>query len=181
MGWLDRTKPDVRRRRIAPVVGLVCLMLTTASHGPPLFWAPPAAGKDPPPGGLKAEVSIATDQQMDFGQLADKDGSVVLGLSDAITSDPDFIHYGGSPYSGIYTISGDPSTAVDVSVSATAANGLSLSSFISSEGALPLVGVSLDAAGELVLTVGATLTVDEANASVGGGQSVSFTITSTYN
>ncbi len=129
----------------------------------------------------KAEVSVALDQQMDFGQVADNDGSVVLGLNDAITSDPQFIHYGGSPYSAICTITGDPDTAVDVSVSTTASNGLSLSSFISSEGALPLIGVNLDSFGELVLTIGATLTVDESVATVGPGQTVSYTITTIYN
>ena len=131
--------------------------------------------------GEKAAVSIVSDQQMDFGQVADRSGSVVLGLADAITSDPQFIHYGGTPYSAICTISGDPSTAVDVSISAVPSNGLSLSSFTSSEGAIPLVGVTLDGAGELVLTIGATLTVDSAQASIGAGQTVSYTITTTYN
>jgi hypothetical protein len=131
--------------------------------------------------GDKAAVSIASDQQMDFGQVADHDGSVVLGLADAITSDPSIIHYGGSPYSAICTITGDPSTAVDVSISATAANGLSLGTFTSSEGNIPLVAVNLDGTGELVLTIGATLTVDSAQANIGGGQSISYTITTTYN
>ncbi len=126
-------------------------------------------------------VSISTDQQMDFGQLADKDGTVTLGLADSITSDPSLIHYGGSPYSGIYSLTGDPSTLVDISVSTSSSNGFTLASFISSEGNLPLIGVTLDGSGNLVLTVGATLTLDSATATVGSGQSVSFTITSTYN
>lgn len=131
--------------------------------------------------GEKAEVTLALDQQMDFGVVADHDGSVVLGLADAITSDPSFIHYGGAPFSAICTITGDPSTAVDVSITATAANGLSLGSFTTSEGPIPLISVNLDAAGELVLTIGATLTVDAAQASTGPNQSVSYTITTTYN
>lgn len=129
----------------------------------------------------QAAVSIITDQQMDFGQLADKNGSVTLGLVDVITADPDLIHYGGSPYSGIYTITGDPSTAVDISISAAPSNGFSLDTFVSSEGAIPLVGVLLGPGGELVLTIGATLTVNAATANIGPGQNVSFTITSTYN
>ncbi len=129
----------------------------------------------------KAAVSVVSDQQMDFGQVADRSGSVTLGLGDAITADPQFIHYGGTPYSAICTITGDPNTAVDVSISATAANGLSLSSFTSSEGAIPLIAVNLDGTGELVLTIGATLTVDDAQATTGAGQSVSYTITTTYN
>jgi hypothetical protein len=70
---------------------------------------------------------------------------------------------------------------VDVSISATAANGLSLGTFTSSEGNIPLVAVNLDGTGELVLTIGATLTVDSAQANIGGGQSISYTITTTYN
>jgi hypothetical protein len=129
----------------------------------------------------KAEVGIALDQQMDFGQVADNDGSIILGLADTITSDPDFIHYGGTPYSAICTITGDPDTGVDVSISSAGSNGLSLGDFTSSEGAIPLINVNLDPSGELVLTIGATLTVDETNASVGPGQSISYTITTTYN
>ncbi len=130
---------------------------------------------------IKAEVSITTDQQMDFGQLADKDGSVTLGLADTITADPDIIHFGGSPYSGIYTLTGDPDTLVDISVTAQTSDGFSLASFISSEGNLPLIGVALNSGGFLVLTLGATLTLDSATAIVGSGQSIAFTITSTYN
>ena len=128
-----------------------------------------------------AAVSITTDQQMDFGQLADKDGSVTLGLADTITSDPNIIHFGGSPYSGIYTLTGDPNTLVDISVSSNPNNGFSLASFVSSEGSLPLVGVTLNGGGFLVLTVGATLTLDSTTAIVGSGQNIAFTITSTYN
>jgi hypothetical protein len=142
--------------------------------------AAPAPVKDPEVL-QKAEVSITTDQQMDFGQLADKDGSVTLGLGDSIIADPNYIHYGGSPYSGIYTLTGDPSTAVDISVAAISGNGFTLSSFVSSEGAIPLIGVLLDPSGELVLTVGATLTLDASTAVIGSGQNISFTIISTYN
>jgi len=131
--------------------------------------------------GDKAGVSIATDQQMDFGQVADHDGSVILGLADVITSDPALIHYGGSPYSGICTITGDPNTAVDITINAIAGNGLSLSNFHSSEGAIPLVAATLDGLGELVLTIGATLTIDSAQANIGPNQTVSYTITTTYN
>jgi hypothetical protein len=129
-----------------------------------------------------AAVSIIYDQQMDFGQLALSDGSVTLGLSDSIINDPDIIYYGGSAYSGIFTITGDLGVAVDVSIVAIPSNGLTLSSFVSSEGNMPLTGVLLSpTTGELVLTLGATLTVDRMQASVGSGQTISFTITSTYN
>lgn len=129
-----------------------------------------------------AEVSISYDQQMDFGQLADNDGFVILGLGDSIISDPDHIVYGGSPYSGIFTITGDPDTAVDVSISPNINNdGFTLSSFFSNEGNIPLTGVLLDSGGELILTVGATLTLDKIQAAIGSGQTIAFTITSTYN
>jgi len=128
-----------------------------------------------------AEVSITTDQQMDFGQLADKDGSVTLGLADSITADPNLIHFGGSPYSGVYTLTGDPDTMVDITVSSIPSNGFSIGSFVSSEGNLPLVGATLDGTGTLVLTIGATLTLDSSTAVVGNGQNISFTITATYN
>ncbi len=130
---------------------------------------------------LAAEVSISTDQQMDFGQLADKDGAVTLGLADSIIADPNYIHFGGSPYSGIYTLTGDPDTLVDININTNASNGFSLGSFVSSEGILPLVGVTLNAGGFLVLTLGATLTLDATTALVGSGQGIPFTITSTYN
>ncbi len=159
----------------------VCLIVSGPAMArkpvPPLKTDPYAGEK----AGEKAEVSTALDQQMDFGQVADNDGSVVLGLSDAITSDPSFIHYGGSPYSAICTITGDANTAVDVSITTVASNGLSLSAFTSNEGAIPLIGTSLDGTGELVLTIGATLTVDAALATTGSNQTVSYTIITIYN
>lgn len=142
--------------------------------------AAPAPWEDPVPR-RAAEVTISTDQQMDFGQLADKDGSVTLGLADAITADPDHLHFGGSPYSGIYTITGDPNTTVDIQFFANPANGFSLGSFVTSEGTGSPISATLNGAGQLVLTVGATLTLNATQVSIGGGQSISFTITSTYN
>jgi len=127
------------------------------------------------------DVGITTVQQMDFGQLADKDGAVVLGLADTIVSDPNLISYGGSPYSAVCTITGDPNVGVDITISSTPASGLSLGSFVTSEGTAPLMGVLLDGSGQLVLNIGATLTVDEATAAPGPGQTVSYTITSIYN
>ena len=106
---------------------------------------------------------------------------MVLGLTDKIVSDPDLIHYGGSPYSGIHTITGDPNTAVDISISSAPSGGMSLSNFTSSEGNLPVIGALLDENGELTLTIGATLTLDAESASIGPGQSISYTITSIYN
>lgn len=157
---------------IVLLMGAVCpVPVSNAAPGPD--WEPEVQPA--------AEVSITTDQQMDFGQLADKDGSVTLGLADTITSDPNIIHYGGSPYSGIYTLTGDPDTLVDISATSNASNGFSLGSFVSNEGGLPLVGVTLNGGGFLVLTVGATLTLDSGTAAVGSGQSIAFTITSTYN
>ncbi len=160
----------------------LCLLVLLTSLVCPAFILSAAPGSDQEPEiQPAAAVSISTDQQMDFGQLADKDGSVTLGLADTITSDPNIIHFGGSPYSGIYTLTGDPNTLVDISVSTNSSNGFSLASFVSSEGNLPLVGVTLNGGGFLVLTVGATLTLDSTTAIIGNGQSIAFTITSTYN
>jgi Domain of unknown function (DUF4402) len=173
---------DIRRWKYPVLAFLAYICLGPVNMTPAL-----SADSDPPESvsaaGFKAldEVAIASDQQMNFGQLADHDGSVVLGLTDMITSDPNFIHYGGSPYSGIHSITGDPNTAVDISISTSPSGGLSLSNFTSSEGGLPLVGVLLDENGELTLTVGATLTVNAATTTIGPGQSVSYTITSIYN
>lgn len=178
MGFLANNYPGGLRLGITIfVLGVLCTVPTGINT--PLL-AAPNSGDDLEVRAL-AEVSIITDQQMDFGQLADRSGSVTLGLADSIISDPDHIHHGGSPYSGIYTISGDPSTAVDISVSSSSSDGFTLSSFDSNEGNLPLVGLVLSAGGELVLTVGATLTLDDVTAIIGSGQSISFTITSTYN
>lgn len=178
MGYLAKNYPKKFRLGVASmIVGLLCVL--------PLGRLSSLQASPFPDDDLvvrrAAEVSIIYDQQMDFGQLADHDGAVTLGLVDSIVSDPDFINYGGSPYSGIFTITGDPDTAVDVSISSNPSNGLTLSSFVSSEGNIPLVGVLLSPTGELVLTVGATLTVDQILASEGSGQTISFTITSSYN
>ena len=173
MGWLA----NIQCRGGRGWLGSVVFWTAVSAHP---GWAGDGTFEDP----LvfrAAEVSITTDQQMDFGQLADRDGSVSLGLADAITADPDLIHFGGSPYSGIYTLTGDPDTMVDISVTSFSGNGFSLGSFVSSEGNLPVVGATLDGTGSLVLTMGATLTLDASVAAVGPGQSVSFVITSTYN
>ncbi len=178
MGYLAKNYPKKFRLGVAcMIVGLLCVLPSGRFSS---LQASPFPDDD-----LvvrrAAEVSINYDQQMDFGQLAHNDGAVTLGLGDSIISDPDFINYGGSPYSGIFTITGDPDTAVDVSISSNPSNGFTLSSFVSSEGNIPLVGVLLSPTGELVLTVGATLTVDQILASEGAGQTISFTITSSYN
>ena len=180
MGPLVKNIPQGIPIRVLMAALLVLICGSDPPDRPPTLLAAPAPVEEPIVRNA-AEVSISTDQQMDFGQLAKKDGSVTLGLGDSITADPDLIHYGGSPYSGIYTLTGDPSTAVDISVSSTSSNGFTLDTFASSEGAIPLIGVLLSPAGELVLTVGATLTIDSATAIIGSGQTISLTITSTYN
>ncbi|MBU8870837.1 MAG: DUF4402 domain-containing protein [Gemmatimonadales bacterium] len=131
---------------------------------------------------LDAEVSISTDQQMDFGQIVDMDGSVTLGLADAITADPNDLHHGGAPYSGIYSITGDPDAVIEISFSSAPNNGFTLNNFITSEGnPSPTILSNLDSSGELILTIGVTLTLDGSEVVLGNGQSIGFTITSTYN
>ena len=180
MGRPDKMEPG-RNLICVCLVGIMVGFLCPCPAGPPQAALAAAAPWTDPIVRRAAEVTITTDQQMDFGQLADKDGSVTLGLGDSITADPDRIHYGGSPYSGIFTITGDPSTTVDISISSTPANGFSLGSFVTSEGSGSPINATLDPTGALVLIVGGTLTLNAAQVSIGAGQSISVTITSTYN
>lgn len=180
MGRLERKIPGRKFHHACLSAGLVGFLCLLPSPSPDVLRAAPAPWEDPVPR-RDAEVSISTDQQMDFGQVADKDGSVTLGLADSIIADLDHMHFGGSPYSGIYTITGDPSTTVDISFTSNPANGFTLGSFVTSEGSGNPINATLNPAGQLVLTVGATLTLNAAQVSIGGGQTISFTITSTYN
>jgi hypothetical protein len=183
-GFMDRLLRKISaicpgRNVIAAIVwGLICLVppgLLEESRAAPATWDEPEISRD-------VEVSISTDQLMDFGQLVDMDGSVTLGLADAITSDPSDMHFGGAPYSGIYTLRGDPDAAVEITLSSTPSNGFTLSNFVTSEGvAAPSLLATLDPTGELVLTIGATLTLDGSVVVLGSGQSISFTITTIYN
>lgn len=128
-------------------------------------------------------LSLAETVELDFGAVADADGTVTLDLADTIASDPAGIHQGGTVQSGVYTVTGSASTLVDVDIAAANANGLNLSNFTTDVGGgtFPLVGVSTDGTGALAMTIGADLQVQSGTAAPGSNQSLNFTVTVTYN
>ena len=114
-------------------------------------------------------LSLAETVELDFGAVADADGTVTLDIADTIASDPSAIHQGGTVTSGLYTITGSASTLVDVDIAASNANGLNLSNFTTDAGAgtFPLVGVSTDGTGDLAMLLGADLQVQSGTAAPG--------------
>lgn len=128
-------------------------------------------------------LAVAETVEMDFGAVIDADGTVTLDTTDTIAADPNGIHQGGTVASGLYTISGQPSTAVDVDITPQNANGLLLSNFTTDAGGgvFPLVGVMIDGIGDLAMALGADLEVQSGVAAPGANQPLAFTITVTYN
>lgn len=128
-------------------------------------------------------LAVAETVEMDFGAVIDADGTVTLDTSDTIAADPAGIHQGGTVASGVYTVTGQPSTAVDVDIAPQNANGLLLSNFTTDAGGgvFPLVGVMIDGVGDLAMALGADLTVQSGVAAPGANQPLAFTITVTYN
>ncbi len=128
-------------------------------------------------------LAVAETVELDFGAVIDADGTVTLDTADTIASDPNGIHQGGTVASGVYTITGQPSTAVDVDITPANANGLLLSNFTTDVGGgvFPLVGVMIDGVGDLAMTLGADLEVQSGTAAPGANQALNFTITVTYN
>jgi hypothetical protein len=128
-------------------------------------------------------LSVVETVELDFGAVIDADGTITLDTTDTIASDPAGIHQGGTVASGVYTISGQPSTAIDVDIAPANANGLLLSNFTTDVGAgvFPLVGVMIDGVGDLAMTIGSDLEVQSGTAAPGANQPLNFTITVTYN
>jgi len=128
-------------------------------------------------------LSVAETTELDFGAVIDADGTITLDTNNAIVSDPNGISQGGSVASGVYTVNGQPSTAIDVDIAASNANGLNLSNFTTTlgGGTFPLVGVLIDGTGNLDIPLGADLTVVSGTAAPGTNQALNFTITVTYN
>ena len=128
-------------------------------------------------------LSVVETVEMDFGAVIDADGTVTLDITDTIAADPAGIHQGGTVASGLYTISGQPSTAIDVDIAPNNANGLLLANFTTDAGAgvFPLVAVMIDGVGDLAMALGADLTVQSGVAAPGANQPLAFTITVTYN
>ena len=128
-------------------------------------------------------LSVAETVELDFGAVIDADGTITLDVTDTIAADPAGIHQGGTVASGVYTVSGQPSTAVDVDIAAANANGLIMSNFTTDVGGgvFPLVAVMIDGVGDLAMTLGADLEVQSGLAAPGANQALNFTITVTYN
>ena len=125
-------------------------------------------------------LSVAETAELDFGAVTDSDGTITLDLGGSIASDPGGISVGGTVASGVYTINGEPSQIVSVSLSGSSANGLTIDNFTTSEG--DLGNVSLDGvSGDAAITIGADLTVSSGSAAPGADQALSFTISVSYN
>ena len=124
-------------------------------------------------------LAVAETTELDFGTVADNDGTVTLDTSDTISSDPSGIHAGGTVASGDYTITGEPSTTVTVVLTGSTASGLTIGNFTSNQA--DLNNVALGGGGSVVLTLGADLTVVAATAAPGADQALNFTIAVTYN
>jgi len=136
-------------------------------------------GKEPP-GGEKAELSVYQLFAMHFGTLCDDDGAVTLGIADAITSDPDNIVYGGTPQSAVIRLNGDAFRAVSVDVAVGSTPGFQLGDFLTSYGAPPLSGLTLDATGYLTFSLGARLQLDSSVVDPGTGQPIAYTVIAVY-
>jgi hypothetical protein len=128
-----------------------------------------------------AELAISESTEIDFGSVVDRDGSVSLGLADAIVFDPFSIHVGDPVTTGEFLITGDPFATFSLSVSGSTIGGLGIGTFETSEGTPPLLNVSLNATGQLDLRLGANLTVDSAQVLPAPDQPLLFTITINYN
>jgi len=128
-----------------------------------------------------AQLAVSETVELSFGSVVDQDGTITLGLSDVIVSDPNLIHMGGAVATGQYEITGDPFATIDLQFSGSTANGLSIYQFDTDQGTPPLSGLSLDGDGRLLLRVGATLTIDSAQCTPGNGQALPFIITVNYN
>ncbi len=128
-------------------------------------------------------LSVAETTELDFGAVIDADGTITLDTNNTIVSDPNGISQGGTIASGVYTVTGQPSTAIDVDITPSNANGLNLSNFTTTlgGGTFPLTGVLIDGTGNLDIPLGADLTVVSGTAAPGANQALNFTITVTYN
>jgi hypothetical protein len=154
------------RRPLAPVPGKVTRLDTSREK--------------PDHTSAKAELSVHQVWAMHFGSLCDNDGSVTLGVADAIIDDPDNLVYGGTPQSGVILFTGDAFAALTVDISGSAGDGFVLSDFATNQGAPPLAGLTLDDTGQLTLVVGARLQLDSSQIGSGSGQSVGWTISAVY-
>ena len=128
----------------------------------------------------RAGLNTVLDTQVHFGTLADDDGSVEIGTTDNVVSDPDHLFVDPTVFSGVIDVTGDANAAVSITIVGGSATGLSLSHFVTSEGTPPLTSVFLDGDGFLRLRIGARLTVDREFAIPGEGREIEYTVTILY-
>lgn len=128
-----------------------------------------------------APLSILESVELDFGTVVDEDGLVQLGLTDDVMFDPFGIHVGDPVSTGHYMISGDPFATISLTITGSTVSGLSIGSFVTSEGTPPLLNAALDITGQLDLSLGATVSVNSAQVTPGTGQPLLFTIIVDYN
>lgn len=186
-----RPRPDRRLARIMAGAIMVLLAVpavpldsgdgTVIAPQPGRRPLPPLSGKITgldrgPASADKAELSVYQEYPMEFGALCRKSGSVVLGVNDAIIHDPDVLVYGGTPYSAVIRLEGDPFQNVTITITAPPAVGFQLDDFTTDRGPLPLVSQTLDGAGLLTFQLGARLTLNAAALASGADQQISYTI-----
>ncbi len=128
---------------------------------------------------VQQALGLSETTELDFGTVADNDGTITLDLSDSISSDPGGISVGGAIASGVYTCTGSPNATVSVTLTGSTSAGLTIGNFTSSEA--DLWTVSLGGSGSKDITLGADLTVNSASASPGLDQALSFILTVNYN
>ena len=126
-----------------------------------------------------AALAVAETTELDFGIVQDLDGTVTLDVNDAITSDTNSIHVGGTIVSGVYTVTGQINQSVAVSFTGSTASGLTIGTFSHDQG--DINNVALGVGGSAAITIGADLTVNAAAASTGNDQLLAFTVSVTYN
>ncbi len=124
-------------------------------------------------------LAVAETTELDFGAVSDNDGTITLDLLNTISVDASGIAAGGSPASGVYTVSGKDGNVVTVVLTAGAMPaGLDMDNFTTSEADLANVTLT---GGNAAITIGADLQVTAAAAGVGNDQLLAFTVGVTYN
>jgi len=129
--------------------------------------------------GDKAAVAVFENQVLNFGTLADRSGSILVGADGAVQENNDAIYYGGTTRAAEFMVTGDALRSVSIDFLATPAGGFTLGDFVTNFGAPP-VNTQLDGTGQLIMDVGARLTIDSALVDPGANQLLSYTIRAIY-
>jgi hypothetical protein len=129
--------------------------------------------------GEKAAVAVFENHMLNFGTLADRSGSILVGADGAVHENNDAIFYGGTTRAAEFMITGDALASVSIDFVSTPAGGFTLDDFVTNFGAPP-VSTQFDATGQLVMDVGARLTIDSALVNPGANQLLSYTIRAIY-